>query len=300
MKRISLSSLFNSRAGTGTALWLGRNLPAQIGRPLARWAADYISRHRQWSQVRAVRANQWVVHSGQLSGKALDQVVRDTFRASAFSIYEYYHTLDQSRAVSRVFLPSSVLALFDRIKQDQRGWIFVAPHLGNPDLMGRAIAANGIHPLVLSVPRPPGGYQWQNQLRQAAGLEMAPASFESLRLASDKLKAGGMVLTGADRPFPESKYSPFFFNRPAALPVVHIKLALRFNLPVFVIGGFRRADGLTEMFVSEPIPMQPGPDPETEVLANAAAVLQVVESFIRQHPDQWNMTLPVWPEVQVD
>lgn len=300
MTRPTLSSILNSRAGTSTALWFGRSTPAFIGLPLSKWVADFISSHRRWSQVQAVRSNQWVVHQGRLEGKGLDQVVRATFRESAHSIYEYYHTLDDQGAVQNVILPPSVQSIFSRVRTEKHGWIFVAPHLGNPDLLGRVIAAQGLHPLVLSVAQPPGGYQLQNQLRNAAGLEMAPASMDALRLAADKLRSGGMVLTGADRPFPDSKYTPRFFGQPARLPVVHIKLALRFNLPVYIIGGFRRSDKRTEMFVSEPISMESRSDPEDEVLFNTEAVLQRLEAYIQTHPTQWNMSLPVWPDIKID
>lgn len=300
MTRLTLSNILNSRAGTSTALWFGRSMPAFIGLPLSKWVADFISSRRRWSQVQAVRSNQWVVHQGQVNGKDLDQVVRATFRESAHSIYEYYHTLDNPGTVQNVILPPSVQSIFSQIHAEKRGWIFVAPHLGNPDLLGRVIAAQNLHPLVLSVAQPPGGYQLQNQLRNAAGLEMAPASMDALRLAADKLRSGGMVLTAADRPFSDSKYTPRFFEHPARLPVIHIKLALRFKLPVYIIGGFRRPDDRTEMFVSDPIPMESRSDPDDEVLFNAEAVLQRLEEYIQAHPTQWNMSLPVWPEIKID
>ncbi len=300
MTRLTLSSILNSRAGTTTALWFGRSTPAFIGLPLSKWVADFISSRRHWSQVQAVRSNQWVVHQGQARGKELDQIVRAAFREAAHSIFEYYHTLDDAAAVQNVILPPSVQSIFSQIHAEPHGWLFVAPHLGNPDLLGRVIAAQNLHPLVLSVARPPGGYQLQNQLRTAAGLEMAPASMDALRLAAEKLRSGGMVLTAADRPFPDSRYTPRFFGHPARLPVVHIKLALRFKLPVYIIGGFRRPDNQTEMFVSEPIRMQSRSDPEDEVLFNTEAVLEHLSGYIRAHPTQWNMSLPVWPEIKID
>jgi len=298
LSKVTLTNLFNSRAGTNTALWLGKTIPPRLGYPLANILADFLSHHKQWSQVQAVTLNQWIVHNRQISGNDLDQVVRECFRHAAYNIYEFYHTLQNPKAVENVILPPAVLNIFNQIKSDPRGWIFVAPHLGNVDLMGRAIVAQDIHPLVLSVAQPPGGYQVQNKIRKASGLEMAPASMESLRLAAERLRSGGLVLTGADRPLPDSKYSPRFFGIPARLPVVHIKLALRFKLPIYIIGGVRRADRKIEMFVSDPIPMETRTDPDEEVLINTEAVLKTMETNIRQYSTQWNMSLPVWPDIK--
>jgi len=177
--------------------------------------------------------------------------------------------------------------------------LFVAPHISNYDLMGRVIAAHELSPVVLSVAQPPGGYQLQNNLRRASGLVMAPASIDSLHLATESLRNGGMVLTAAERPFPESKYKPRFFGYPALLPTVHIKLALNFHLPVYIIGGFRRPDKRIEMYVSDPIEMLTETGDADRILVNAEIVLQKIEEYIRLYPAQWNMSIPVWPDITI-
>jgi lauroyl/myristoyl acyltransferase len=41
--------------------------------------------------------------------------------------------------------------------------------------------------------------------------------------------------------------------------------------------------------------MEPDEDPVKEIEKNAEKVLKAAEPFIRDHPEQWSMTYPVWP-----
>jgi len=106
-------------------------------------------------------------------------------------------------------------------------------------------------------------------------------------------------VTGVDRPLSTSedaKYRPRFFGRAAALPVFHIRLALKHNLPIIVVGGARKANGCYSVWASDPIPMQRHSDMVQETVQNAEAVLAVIADYIRQAPEQWAMYYPVWPE----
>ncbi len=115
--------------------------------------------------------------------------------------------------------------------------------------------------------------------------------------ALDYLNNGGYVLTGIDRPTQDHRYQPRFFNHPASLPLHGIYLALKAKVPVRVMGPYYQNDGTIQVLSSEPIEMHPLPDRRASLVANAEAVLQVLESFIRRAPKQWAMTFPVWPDM---
>jgi hypothetical protein len=55
-------------------------------------------------------------------------------------------------------------------------------------------------------------------------------------------------------------------------------------------------DGKYHVLTSDFIEMDPHPDREVEALQNAEKVLRVADGFIRQTPQQWSISLPVWPE----
>ncbi len=107
-------------------------------------------------------------------------------------------------------------------------------------------------------------------------------------------------MSGLDRPVSESKYCPRFFGRPAALPVLHVPLALKANVPVVVVGAIRQPNGVYQVQTSEPIFMRRHPDRYTEIMQNAETILDVASGYIRKAPQQWAMFYPVWPDALIE
>lgn len=89
---------------------------------------------------------------------------------------------------------------------------------------------------------------------------------------------------------------PRFFGRPAMLPTHHIFLAAKARVPVMLISTHLRPDGKYQIFTSDRIELDHDPDREKGMKLNAEKVLQVAEGFVRRAPQQWSMSLPVWPE----
>jgi len=295
---MSLESLFSSR--TGTTLGLGfSSLHPRLGYPTASWIGRRLAARKHNPSVRAARSNQWVIHEERITPGELDRLVSVTFQSTARSLYEFWHYVQDPQGVKNlVEFDHSFISCFQGARESHTGLLLVVPHLSNFDLIGRAMVLNGFPLHVLSYPQPPGGYRWQNKLRELPGMTMTPLSIEALRQASETLRSGGTVLTGIDRPLPnpDGKYMPRFFGKPAAMPVFHIRLALKHNLPLVVVGGIRKADGRYFVWASDPIEMVPHPDLVLETVQNAEKVLDVIAGFICQAKDQWAMFYPVWPE----
>ncbi len=295
---INLQAFLNSRLSIALGVILSR-VPTPVGFQIAYWLGDLLAARKNNSMVRAVRANLWVVHGELPTASELDELVRQTYRSAARSLYEFWHYIHDNRAViDMVEFEESFTGIVEQARRDKQGLLMVLPHLSNFDLVGRSAVLHGIPLHVLSYPRPPGGYRWQNALRQLPGLTITPMSVEALRQASITLRGGGIVVTGIDRPLPgeDSKYPVRFFGRTASLPVFHIRLALKHDLPIVVVGGRRKTDGNYAVWASPPIPMKRSKDLVEEIVQNAEAVLDVMSGFIRSAPDQWAMFYPVWPD----
>ena len=58
-----------------------------------------------------------------------------------------------------------------------------------------------------------------------------------------------------------------------------------------------QSDGRYHIRTSEPFEMEAHPNRETQTLQNTERVLKIAEGFIRNAPQQWSMSLPVWPEL---
>jgi KDO2-lipid IV(A) lauroyltransferase len=282
--------------GIGLILGIGKLIPPKIGFKLADWVAIKIASRKDSQMVRGLRANQWIVTGQKLSSAELDAQVLITFRHIAHVQYDLYHILDNHQAtLDRMILSPKLVAFLNSRINGAEGTLIVAPHLSNFDLAGRAMALNGYNIQALSYPQPHGGYQWQNHLRKDVGIDISPMSTESLRRAKARLKAGGLVISGLERPLPETNYHPKFFDYPAPVPVFYIRLALQTHSAMLVVACVGTPEENYTMECSDPIYLELDEDPVQEIEKNAEKVLKAAEPFIRAHPEQWAMTYPVWP-----
>lgn len=297
---LKIQTFLNGSTATALGLGLSRLLPPRLGYALANLIADLLSSRRSSPLVQTVRANQWVVHNGKVDDTELDCLVRETFRSSARSMYEFWHYYrNPEKLLQMVEMDPSMEAFVQEALQQKTGSLVVAPHISNFDLVARAMALRGVKIHALSYPQPPGGYRWQNQLRRIPGLLVTPMSIQAMRKASETLRKGWTVVTAVDRPLPQgadAKYRPRFFGRPAALPVFYTRLALKANLPVIVAGVCRKSDGRYHVWASDPIPMRPSDNLMEETIENTESILKAIADVIRQSPEQWAMFYPVWPE----
>lgn len=293
---MSLQSFINGRFGIGLILALGKIIPPSIGYPLAEKISVLLSAQKDSDIVKTVRANQWIISERSLTSEELDTQTQETFRQTSRWLFDFYHNINNYKAIlDRVTLsPKLVKFLTDRLGGDE-GTILVAPHLSNFDFGGRALVLHGFDVQVLSYPQPHGGYQWQNKLRKDVGMNVTPMSTESMRAAKARLKNGGGVVTGMDRPLNRSNYNPRFFGFPAAVPTSYVRMALQTNAAVVVIACIGLPEENYRVECSDLIYMEPDDDAVKEIEKNAEKVLHEAEKFIRAHPSQWAMFYPVWP-----
>jgi KDO2-lipid IV(A) lauroyltransferase len=294
-----VQEIINGRLGIAFALGLARTLPPAIGYRVALFLAERIAARRNFGMVQAVRANQWVLHNEEPNAAELDMLVKKAFRHTARCLYDLYHNLhDLPRMDKLIDFGPDFGPLVERINGRERGMVIVGPHLSGFDFVAQAAAMSGMRAMVITFARPSEGYKWQNDIREYAGLEIAPASMGVMKAAVKRLKEGGAVVTGVDRPVPDPRYKPLFFGHPSSLPVHHITLALRAKVPVLVAGVIMRPEHIYEVVVSEPIEMEEFGDRDKDILGNAERVLEVTAELICRVPEQWTMTYPVWPDIK--
>ena len=295
---ISLQRVINSSLSLRLVSALAKGLPPRWGYRLASYVAKRIAHQRDSGLVRAIRANQWVIHGEVLAGEALDQVVRETLLHSARCIFELYHYIDDSEAAGQlIVLEPSFQELARRPEFDRQGLMIVGLHLSNFDLVLQWLCRHLMRPLILTIPDPQGGRRVEYEIRRRTGLKLLPASVSALRQAIKHLQQGGMVVTGIDRPIPNPEACPRFFGRPAALPMHHIFLATKAHVPLVIAAANFQSDGKYHVFASDPMEMNQDADSTAGMLRNTEKVLNKAESFIRQVPQQWSVPLPVWPQV---
>ena len=295
---IDLQQLINSPIAVHLVSLLGRVIPPRLAYPVCDLIADRVASRRDSKVTQAVRVNQWMARGANLEKEALDRVVWETFRNNARNLYDLYHYIESPEATQRIIsLNPAVCELVKRPEFDDRGLVIVGLHLSNFDLALQSICRQGFKIMVLTIPDPQGGRRVEYEKRRRTGMNLVPASLSALRQAVKHLERGGMVLTGMDRPVPDPKTCPRFFGRAAPLPLHPVYLASKARVPVVIMAAIQQADGIYHIMASEPIEMEDHPENGTEILRNAEKVLKHIEDFIRMAPQQWNMFLPVWPDM---
>jgi KDO2-lipid IV(A) lauroyltransferase len=175
--------------------------------------------------------------------------------------------------------------------------ILVGTHTGNFDLGLLALATHGLEVQVLGLADlPTGGFDLMDQMRARVGVRLTSISIPALREAVRRLRAGGMVATGIDRPVGGAGPPVEFFGRPAQLPTGHVRLALKTDAAILVAGPYRDAQGRTVIPLSPPLEMVRTGDLEEDLRVNLRRVTAWLEEYIRTRPEQWAMFVPVWPQ----
>jgi len=287
--------------GTAIVLALSQGLPSFIGHPVAA-ALSYLAGNRVFSPTfRSISLNQYVAHDCNLSARQLRQSIRKVYQNQGRALYDFYHNLDRPDEM-RKFV--SLTPRFEKMMNEcisgelKQGTLMLMPHLSGFNLSGLYLAHLGFKFLTLAIPHPNRGYAWQNKLRNDRGMEVLPMDMEAMQKARQRLQAGGTVLTGIDRPIDATEYEPMFFGRRAPLPVAYIKLALRTNARVFVIGFQTLKNNTIVVDVSPQVELEHREDAHQELVYNAEKILKIAEQFIRLDPSQWMMFLPVWPNLE--
>ncbi len=295
---MDIQDLTTSRYGVAIAVALARSLRPPLGYRVARSLADWIASFHRSRLVRAIRLNQWVVHGKTLDSEELTGAAREVLRHAARCQYDLLRHVHDSAALLRMIrLDDEVKRLIAASQRDEAPCVVVGSHLSNFDLAIKAVGVAGVKAQILAIATPTSGYVWQNRLRSAPGVEITPISLRALATAVERLRRGGLVVTGVDRPVPGRKEHLTFFGEDAALPTGHVRIAMDAGVPVRVVSTRMEEDGVYRISVSESIPMRLSGNRKADIRENAQRVLAVVEAHIRERPLQWLMFYPVWPQL---
>lgn len=291
-----LQDFTNSKPVMTLGLFLARHAPRRVGHGLARIAANVIARRKPelyWT----VRANLRQVVGPAVDDSALRGMARQVFEHAGQTYYDFFHAIGQPPQVliEAVRIPESLLEQIRSEMARGQGVLILGAHMSNFDLLFLALGAHRLPIQILSLADPQAGFHIQNRLRHEAGLEITPITPESLRAAIRRLKSGGLVLTGADRPIPQDRELVEFFGRPAYLPVGPARLAMMTGATV-VVGACRYdPDKGYVLDATWPVEMARTGDRRQDTLINTRRIAAVVEGYVRAHPEQWMMFHPFWP-----
>ncbi len=284
------------------ALRLGRFLPMGGARPAAAVGAWLIMLFKP-AMYHGARDNLRHVLGAGASEKDLRQTLRRLFTNTVRRYYEFFYNMGRGYTRAADLKPPILLTAEaqENLRQgveSGHGLFIIACHMANFDFTGIALSqAMSPPPQTLSLATPSADVEAFNDLRERCGAFMTPITPESLRDAIERLKNGGSVATGADYPVPmgNGEAPVTFFGAPANLPSGYMRLPLRTDSLITVLTT-HYADGVYWIHLTPPMEMLRTGDRQQDVAVNLRRVLDQVEIFIRQHPDEWMMFVPVWSQ----
>ena len=289
---------------TRLGFYLGKYLPPRGGKSVAALITRLMVTFKS-DVYQNVCANLRHVLGPETSEKELHQTAYRLLSNANRGYYELFHNVGRGGTNVEDFYPPVRLTAEAKAYLDQgiasgRGLFVLGVHMGNFDLALIGLSQYWPMPIqALSLAEPPAGFEFFNRLREKGNVIITPISARSLRDAMARLRAGGVVVTGVDRPVNEGNEPVEFFGATAYLPTGYIRIPLRTDCLVMTIAAYYDPDedgGAYNVIANPPMEMERTGDAEADIAHNLRRVLAQIEDLIRRHPDQWLMFIPVWPE----
>jgi lauroyl/myristoyl acyltransferase len=296
---MSLQSIVTSPRIMRLGMYFSQRTPERLGHRAAWWAAGVVCQFEP-AVYRIVQANLSQVLGLEPGRAELGHTVRQVFYTAIRGYYDLYRALGLPwEAMSdRVVVPQETRAVARSLWNRHGGAVIVSTHLSNFDLGGHAMVSLLPEAQLITLADPPAGFQLLNESRSRSGVEITPLSPAALRQAIRLLRRGGVVTVAGDRPVSEMEAPVQFFGRPARVPSGHVRLALKTGAVVAVAYCVLSPETQRyTMHLEPPMEMIRTGNRDEEVQVNLRRILDSLEEIIRRWPEQWQMFVPVWPEL---
>ena len=261
------------------------------------WCAAEVAYRVARKPREAVQDNLRHILGSDANPRTLARAVRGVFHTAAYNYVDMFlipHIRPEALA-QRVTVHHSEI-FFDAIAAG-KGTVLTTAHLGNVDLLVQLSAAMHV-PVTVVVERvaPEALFQLVTSLRSSHGVRLLPAGTKAMRELLQRLGKGEAVGVVADRNVLRRGVTVPFFGENALLPTGAVELAMHHGAVLVPGFGLRLPDRRYQITFEPPIMLE-HEGPKEEVLArNVGRLAAVMERHIREHPEQWVVFAPVWPQ----
>lgn len=299
---MNFQTFFSSKIGIKLAIWLSRTLSPRQADAVIKRVVYLISLRRNAPLIRSIRANQSVVRNVDFDSPVLDDVAYQVLSRAAQGYYDLYRTLtkEPEKIKEKVKFKPELFSLLTQSAAKKRAVVIAIIHTSNFDMASAAFAGSGFDIQMLTYANPTDGHQFQNTFRKNDGYVVTPTSKSALKMALKRLQAGGVVLTGIDRPLPirvEKDKQVTFFGRQTSLPTGHIRLAMSSDALLILLYTERTKEGQYYIQMHPPMELIRTGNRRKDIQTNAEKLLAIAEEKIRAKPEEWMVFHPVWPQI---
>jgi lauroyl/myristoyl acyltransferase len=268
-------------------------VPPHIGYPLFSLMGGLVHRFNAGARAN-VRDNLRHVLGPDAPQAQTNRLARATFDYVAYNYYDLFRLPSLSTAQVAAMVRIEGWENVERALSLGKGVVMTSAHFGNIEIVLYAMLLRG---LAITIPaervEPPELYDYLAALRMSKGLKLIPVDGPMLELFRT-LRRGGVAGIAGDRNVTAGGMVVEFFGAPARLPDGHVRLAMRFGVPLIL--GFSRRLG-RDAYEARFWPHFCIPDEGSEeerLAAGMAYVVRGLEEAISAHPEQWAVTVPIW------
>jgi Kdo2-lipid IVA lauroyltransferase/acyltransferase len=187
----------------------------------------------------------------------------------------------------RIEIPARTFDLFFQLRDDNKPALVFASHLGNWELPAIAAVAHGLDAAILyRRPNIASADRIIQQIRQVKMGTLIPAGRDApLRLA-EALQRGQHVAMLVDQYLTGGVEVTFFGRKTRANPML-ARLLRQVECPIHGVRVIRLPDHRFRLELTEEIPPVRDCEGRIDVQGTTQAITSVVESWIRERPEQW-------------
>lgn len=176
---------------------------------------------------------------------------------------------------------------FVRLRDQRKPAIIFTAHLANWELLSICAARNGLD--VTSLFRTPNNRFFADSVIKARAKLMGPmvaSGSGSLFQLIATLERGGRVGLLADQRYKGGVLVPFFGHLADTNPLI-AKLARQYECSVHGARAIRLPNQRFRLEITDPLDLPRDAEGHIDVAKTSAVIQSVVESWIREHPEQW-------------
>ncbi len=268
-------------------MWLFQVLPERVAMGLGK-GVGLLWFHVFPYRRRLAIDNLTQVFKNEKSRREIRRITRDNFvhYGHMFAEWNRIPILTQEYLQTRILFSGK--QNLDNALARGKGAIVLCGHYGCWDMMaiGQAIAGVNAHIITKHAKSKAVDIVWQ-QVREAKGVRFLPREQAALQLWK-LLKTNQVlgIIFDQNRPGSEA-VTVNFFGRPAKTMKIVAMLALRTGCAVIPVNNWRDERGVHHVQVAPELPLIRKDTEDASVLANTQLYNDTLETFIRQHPEQW-------------
>jgi Kdo2-lipid IVA lauroyltransferase/acyltransferase len=258
------------------SLWMGRQLGGM---------AFYLDREHRKVAVQ----NLEIAFGQEKSKREIDVIAKRTFQNLGMTAVEFFRIprMDLKTLENKITIEGLKNAR-ELLDNRTRGILLLLSHLGNWELMGM-LAKFSRYPISV-IAKPMKNKRIDRfvlQIRKTTGLEVISteqAGRKVIRALSQNRLVGILIDQRAKRS--EGVWVDFFGRKAPTTPALTV-LAMRTGAPILPVFMVRNGYQKHRLLIKEPLQLIDTGDIKRDVEANTQQINHVLESMIRQYPDQW-------------